>query len=137
MPGEVAKILFAAAKTVAVYLILEILTAGLIAVAFSIPLVKLSLPFLLFLLPGVVVVPLILNARRYFNRPKTCALLFALALSIFCLLITIATVHSATWLGWWPHDVEKDVLFVAIFGCAFMAGTGYRLTYKRLTAQGS
>ena len=57
MPEEVAKIVskivIAAAKTVAVYLILEVLTAGLIAAAFSIPLVKLSLPFALFLLPGI------------------------------------------------------------------------------------
>jgi hypothetical protein len=67
MPEEVAKIVIAAAKTVAVYLILEVLTAGLIAAAFSIPLVKLSLPFALFLLPGIVVVPLVLNALDIFT----------------------------------------------------------------------
>lgn len=137
MAGEAAKIVIAAAKIIAVYLVFEVLTIGLIAVVFSIPLTRLSLPFVLFLLPGVVVVPLILNARRYFHKPKACALLFALGLSVFCVLITIATIYSAISLGWWPKDAAKDALFVAMFGCAFTAVIGYRLTYKRLTVKRS
>jgi uncharacterized membrane protein len=137
MAGEVAKTVTRAAKTIAVYLVLEVLAVGLVAILFSTPLRKLFLPFVLFLVPGVVVVPLIFNARRYLDRPKACALWFAIALSVFCLLITIATTYSAIALGLWTDDAAKDMPLVAAFGCAVSAVIGYRLTHKRLTAKRS
>jgi hypothetical protein len=137
MASEVAKTVSMAAKTIAVYLILEVLAVGFVAILFSIPLRRLFLPFVLFLVPGVVVVPLIFNARRYFHRPKACALWFAIAVSVFCLLITIATTYSAVALGLWTGDAVKDMPLVAAFGCAISAVIGYRLTYKRLAAKRS
>jgi hypothetical protein len=135
MPGEVMKTITMATKTIAAYLLFEALTAVLVAVAFSVPLTKLLLPFVLFLVPGIVIVPLIFNARRYFNKPKICAIWFALALSVSCFLITIATTYSAIALGIWTHDAVETLPFVTAFGCTIAAASGYFLVFSRLTAK--
>jgi hypothetical protein len=87
------------------------------------------------LVPGAVVVPLIFNARRYFEGPKTCAILFAIALAVFGLLITVATMYSGIALGIYSTDTAKDIPFIAAFGCTIMAATAYHLVLRRLTAK--
>jgi|HubBroStandDraft_6_1064221.scaffolds.fasta_scaffold13682_8 hypothetical protein len=135
MSGEAMKTIANATKTIAGYLVFEVLIAVLVAALFSISLVRLLLPFALFLVPGVIVVPLILNARRYFHRPKACALWFAVALSVFCLLVAIATTYSAIALGISTHDAVESLPFVAAFSCTIAAVTGYFLVFSRLTAK--
>jgi len=129
------KTIVTAIKTIAVYLVFEVLIAVLVAGLLSVSLVRLLLPFALFLVPGVVVVPLIFNARRYFHRPKVCALWFAMALSVFCLLVTIATTYSAIALEIWTHDAVATLPFVAAFGCTIVAVGGYFSVFSRLTAK--
>jgi uncharacterized membrane protein len=137
MSSQVMKSITLALKTIAFYLILEILTVFFIAVVFSVPLRKLFLPFVLFLIPGVVVVPLIFNARRYFHRPRACAAWFAIAMSVFSLLGVIATTYSAIALGYWDDGTKRDLPLMAAFACAVTAVTGYFLIYRRLTAKRS
>jgi hypothetical protein len=129
------KTITTATKTIAAYFVFEASTAVLVAVVFSVPLKRLAWPFVLFLIPGIVIVPLIFNARRYFNKPKKCAIWFALALSVFCFLVTIATTYSAIALGIWAHDAAESLPFVAAFGCTIAAVSGYFLVFSRLTAK--
>ncbi|MGA7917863.1 MAG: hypothetical protein WCA00_21685 [Candidatus Acidiferrales bacterium] len=135
MPSEVMRTITTATKTIAAYFVLEALTTVLVAVVFSVPLRRLLLPFVLFLIPGIVIVPLILNARRHFDRPKKCAIWFACALSVFCFLVTIATTYSAIALGIWTHDAVEGIPFVAAFGCTIAAVSGYFVVFSRLTAK--
>ena len=137
MSTEAMRTVTTAVKTIVYYLIFEILILVLVAVLFHIPLKQLFLPFVLYLIPGVAIVPLIFNARRYFHRPKACAVWFAIALSVFTLLITTATIYSAIELGLWANDVKKDLPLLAAFGCTISAVTGYLFTYRRLTAKRS
>ena len=129
------KTFVSAAKTISFYIVFEFATAFLTSVLFSIPARRLVIPFVLFLVPGVVVVPLIFAARRYFERPKTCATLFAIALAAFGLLITVATMYSGIALGIYSADTAKETPFIAAFGCTIMAATAYHLVLRRLTAK--
>ena len=130
-----AKTFAEAAKTISFYIVFEFAAVGLISILFSIPPRRLVIPFVLYLLPGVFVVPLLFNARRYFERPKTCAIVFAIALAVFGLLITVATIYSGSALGLFSADTAKDIPFIAAFGCTIMGATAYHLVLRRLTAK--
>ena len=129
------KTFVAAAKTISFYIVFEFATAFLTSVLFSIPPRKLVIPFVLFLVPGAVFVLLTFNARRYFERPKTCAILFAIAAAVFGLLIAVATMYSGIALGIYSADTAKEIPFIAAFGCTIMAATVYHQVLRRLTAK--
>jgi hypothetical protein len=122
-------------KSVCVYLVLEVAAMILISSLGSIPIRKLLLPFFLYLIPAVLALPLILNARRISEKPGTCAIVFASAVTLFCLLITIATVYSAIALGFYSSDAAKDIPVITVFSCTIVAVVAYRQSLSRLNAE--
>ena len=124
-----------ALKTLGLFVIFEAATFLLAFVVFSIPARKLVVPFILYLVPCIVFVPLIFKARRYFDRPRKCAVWSAIAVSVFCLLNVIATIYSGIVLGLAPRTAAKGIPFIAAFGCTIAALTAYYQTIHRLTAK--
>lgn len=127
----------AAAATLSGVIILEIVTFVVASAVFSISLRRLLVPFALYLISYCVGIPLIFNARRYFDRPKQCAVRFAVAVSVFCLLVVIATTYSGIFLGLAPSNFLKDIPFIAVFGCTIAAITAYYNALRRLTSKSS
>jgi len=125
----------AAAQTLCLLILFEILTFALASAVFSVPLRRLLVPFVLYLAPCSVVVPLIFNARRYLDRPRQCAVWFAVAVSVFCLLVVIATIYSGIFLGLAPSNTSKDIPVIAVFGCTIAAITAYYNVLRLLTSK--
>src|SRR5215467_10646480 len=94
----------AAAATLCGLIFLEMLTFVLASAVFSISLRRLLVPFVLYLIPFCVVVPLIFNARRHLDRPKQCAVWAAVAMAVFGLFLVIATIYSGTFLRLAPPN---------------------------------
>ena len=124
----------AAAATLCGLIFLEILTFILASAVFSVSPRRLLVPFVLYLISFCVVVPLIFNARRYLDRPRRCAVWFAVAVSAFCLLVVIATIYSGIFLGLAPANTSKGIPIIAIFGCTIAAITAYYNVLRRLTS---
>jgi hypothetical protein len=124
-----------ALKTLGLFVVFEAATFLLAFIVFSIPARKLVVLFILYLVPGVVVVPLIFTARRYFDRPRKCAVWFAIAMSMFCLLVIIATVYSGILLGLAHRNAARRIPLVAAFGCTIAGLTAYYQTIHRLAVK--
>lgn len=123
----------AAVQTLSLILLFEILEFLAISVVFSIPLQRLRLPFVLYFISFCVGVPLIFNARRFLDRPKQCAVWFAVAIFVFCFFVMIATIYSGILLG--LAETSKYMAFGAVFGCPIAAVSGYYTTLHRLTSK--
>lgn len=119
-----------AASTLCLIVLFEILGFLVISAVFSIPLQRLRVPFVLYCISFCVAVPLMVNARRFLDRPKQCAVWVAVAISVFGLFITIATTYSGILLG---LASAKYIPFSAVFGCPIAGISGYYTTLNRLT----
>jgi hypothetical protein len=115
--------------------VLEIAVFGLASSLLSIPLTKLVLPFFLYLIPALIVLPVLINARRYFEKPKPCAIVFAIAVAVFSLLVIVATIESGIALGFYSPGAANDIPFIAVFCCTIAAVASYYQVLRRLTAK--
>ena len=77
---------------------------------------------------------LIFNARRYRARPKAYAVWFAVAVSVFALLITVATIYSGIALEMTSADAAKQIPVIAFFACTVTAFGAYREARRRFTS---
>jgi hypothetical protein len=126
------------AKTLGVIAILEALVFGIISLAFGTPLKGLWEPYLLFFAPALVALPLILHARRFFDRPKLCAFWLALGLSAYSTLIALASLHSGL-LDWMVPGTTTlgNLGFTIVVGAAAVSVSAYFFVRKLRASRNS
>jgi hypothetical protein len=126
------------AKILSVYAIIEASVFGLGSLAFGVSLKKLWIPYLLFLTPALLGLPLIVNARRFRDRPKSCALRSAIGMAVFCTLAVIATYYSGVFSLLVPSPTTSgELIFIVIFGASIASVSAYYSTYWMLTSKKS
>jgi hypothetical protein len=124
------------AKTLSGYAILEASVFGLGSLAFGVSLKKLWIPYLLFLTPILLGLPFIVNARRFRDRPKSCALRSAIGMGGFCTLAVIASYYSGLFSLLVPGPTTSgELIFIVICGASIASVSAYYSTYWMLTSK--
>lgn len=133
VPARIAKPAVEAAKMLGIYVVFEALLLGPVALFLKIPLSSMWLTYMLFFCPAIVGIPIICYARRLHDRPKQCAVWFAIACSLMSLLMLFAMDRSGLLKTIGGADLSGSIIFAAIFSTPIAAVTAYYSTYKRLT----
>jgi uncharacterized membrane protein YhaH (DUF805 family) len=126
------------AKILSVYAIIEATVFGFGSLAFGVSLKKLWIPYLLFLTPALFGLPLIVNARRFRDRPKSSAFRSAVGMAAFCALAVIASDYSGLWNWLVPGTTSsRSLIFIIVFGASAASVSAYFSAYGMLTSRKS
>ena len=121
-------------KGIIYYAISEAAIFGIILLAFHIPLTKLWLPYLEFLTPFLVGLPLIFHARRFRDRPKAYAIRVVIALHVLVLLQLGAFILSGFFSWLIPGISLKEQAFIVIVSMVVAALSAYIAISRRSSA---
>jgi hypothetical protein len=92
------------------------ITVGVAALIFNLPLRRMVVPYAMFICPGIVFAPLVYWVRISRANPRVFETREAIALSVYVLLVALALVFSALWLGvvFRPQVGLRDALLIGI-----------------------
>jgi hypothetical protein len=121
-------------KGIIYYAIFEAAIFGIISLAFHIPLTKLWLPYLEFLAPFLVGLPLIFHARRFRDRPKGYATRVVIAFNVLVLLQLGAFTLSGLFSWLIPDASVQEQVFIVIISMAVTAPSAYIAISRRSSA---
>jgi hypothetical protein len=121
-------------KAIIYYAIFEAAIFGVISLAFHISLTKLWLPYLEFLVPFLVGLPLIFHARRFRDRPRAYAVRVVIALSVLVLCQLGAFTLSGFFSWLIPGASIQEQVFTVIASVVIAAPAAYLAISRRSSA---
>jgi hypothetical protein len=120
----------------ATYAALVTILVGLAGQILSLPLRRLILPFMMLLGCGLLLSFLVYWVRQSYERPKECALRFALAAFVYLQLFALVILLSASSIGILSRaTLRHDFIPLLVPGAAISSAVIYVLTLKEFQAR--
>jgi hypothetical protein len=120
----------------ATYAALATILVGLASQILSLSFQSLILPFMMLLGCGLLLSFLVYWVRQSYERPKTCALRFALVVFVYLQLFALVILLSASSIGILSRvTLLHDFIPLLAPGAAISASVAYVLTLKQLQAR--
>ena len=107
---------------------------GLGVAVFDLPLRGAGVPYLVLLIPGLVLAPYLYWARLTLDRPKACAVRFAIGCLSYALAVSAGLLFGVVWTGILPlTTVMDDIAPVMVLFAALASTLAYVLVFRMLT----
>jgi hypothetical protein len=121
------------AKVLGGYAALDATICGVVFLTANISFGQAAWDFLLFLIPGLLIFPVIFRARQLVHRPKASALWFALAVGLFVPALAVAMAYSGFYRWLVVPMTDDETISTAVLGTVIAASSAYYSTYKSLS----